>query len=90
MPEKWESVFQIFENPDRPAPAVRVMNLVTGWCHDFANRADAIAWIEGEASAPKPLPLPEPTPEEVAELEADRGRESTSITGTDDDPLADL
>ena len=89
MSDKWKSVFRIFENPDRPAPAVRVLSLVNGLCHDFANRAEAIAWIEGEASAPKPLPLLEPTPEELAKWEALEA-EIDEKYGPDGDPLADL
>jgi hypothetical protein len=89
MPEKWESVFQIFDNPDQPALAVRVLSLVNGLCHDFANRADAIAWIEGDAGAPAPLPMSEPTPEEIAEFERIE-REVDEIYGPDGDPLADL
>jgi hypothetical protein len=89
MSEKWESVFRILDNSDRPPPAVRVLNLVNGHCYDFANRADAIAWIEGEVDAPLPMPMPELSAKEQAEWEAIE-RQIEAEYGPDDKPLGDV
>ena len=77
MPEKWESVFRICDNSDRPPPAVRVLNLVNGHCHDFENRADAIAWIEGEAGTPCQCPNCPPENRPTGKRLNERSKQST-------------